>query len=207
MKFALTCLLTTFSFCAFTQIPKGKIMSEIGLNFSKSQQTNVPLTGSSRVSDQTYFSIFANNRFFFKENSFAALKTTYSIRSDESAGYRSSSEDYSMALGVGAVRSIADKFLASVEFDAGFRRSSSELNSKVGDPRNIYFAAIVPELYYQIHPKFLIFVGIGQVEYFYQKYPFGGLGFTSTNYFSIELTPRFWNYGFVYLWGGSNKNK
>ena len=182
-------------------------MSEVGLQFSKSQQTDVPLTGSSRVSDRTDFSILANNRFFFEENSFASLKITYGSSIDESYGYKSTSENYSMALGIGAFRSIANNFLASVEFNAGFTRRFSENNGKVSDPRNTYFAAIVPELYYQIHPKFLIFVNIGQVEYIYQKYNLGSFGFSSRNNFSINLSPRFWNYGFVYLWGGSKKNK
>ena len=207
MKFALTLLLTTFSFCAFTQIPKGKIMSEVGLQFSKSQQTDVLVTGSSRISERSYFSIFASNRFFFKENSFAALKIAYANSIDESGANKSTSDNFRVGLGIGAVRSIADKFYASVEFNAGLSRRFSRYNSRDYDPENTYSAAIVPELYYQIHPKFLIFVGIGQVEYTYQKYPINGLGFGSTNYFGINLSPRFWNYGFVYLWGGSKKNK
>jgi hypothetical protein len=207
MKSFLTCILFCFVTCLFAQIPKGKVMSEVGLNFSKIQERDDPsLTnvGFARTTETVYFNLFLTNRFFIKNNFYIPLSVGYSNYS-RTLGRLGGSDikGYYASIGLGKLWDLGDKFYlgADINFGTGKKYIESlDLNSIT--PRSYtlqYFTNLKPQVYYQFHPRFLGFVGFGQIEYSFENFEDNSYG---TN-FNLYFSPRFWHYGFVFLWGKS----
>ncbi len=207
MKPFLTCALFCFASCLFAQIPKGKIMSEVGLNFQLDQyryDLTPQYVGFSSTEKTSNFNVLTTNRFFFKENTYLSLLLGYS---NSSNGTTNDGEGFNASIGIGALRSLGSKFYIGIDFNIGVGKNFIQYydNSRrlvFRDQTIEYFANIKPQLYYHIHPKFLIFTGFGQAEYSYSSY-YGSL--SVRNSFNILLSPRFWNYGFIFLWGKSKE--
>jgi hypothetical protein len=205
MKPLLTCALFCFATCLFAQIPKGKIMSEVGFNFSKIQERDDPslaYVGFARTEETVYFNLFITNRLFIKNNFYIPLSVGYSnyTRTYGRAG-NNEITGYYVSFGLGKLWNLGDKFYAGVDINFGTGKKyieSLDLNSIT--PRTYtlqYFTNIKPQVYYQFHPRFLGFVGFGQIEYSYENFE----AFSTSHNFNTNFSPRFWHYGFVFLWG------
>jgi hypothetical protein len=207
MKPFLTCVLLCFANCLFAQIPKGKIMSEVGLNFSKIQERDDPslaYVGFARTTETVYFNLFITNRFFIKNNFYIPLSIGYSnyTRTLGSSGERNM-KGYYASIGLGRLWDLGDKFYLGADINFGIGDKYVEnLDQRLVTPRSNtlqYFTNIKPQVYYQFHPRFLGFVGFGQIEYSYRNFEIH----STSNNFNTYFSPRFWHYGFVLLWGKS----
>jgi hypothetical protein len=210
MKPFLTCAFFCFATCLFAQIPKGKIMSEVGLNYTLSQQRddfNVLIVGGASTTQVSNFSIFSTNRYFIKTNVYVSLGVEFSNSFSSNSFSSNSTSKYDISLGLGALRSIGSKFYLGTDLNVGLSKNfyTDDNNRKNVNTNSFkqYFLNIKPQLYYHVHPKFLLFTGFGQVEYNYSSYFTNGYTFKNT--FRLDLSPRFWNYGFIFLWGKSKE--
>jgi hypothetical protein len=199
------------------QIPKGKIMSEVGFNYSstvnKFQNNLNPNTAKSKY---ITFKINTTNRYFFKDNAYASLVFGYSNSLNiqpnvDSLGITLSSNEfinksYNVSIGIGALRNLGSKFYVGTDVNVGicsqFSQSSGNVTYISGNDKFQYFLNLKPQLYYHLKPKFLIFVDFGQAEYSYDS---SNSGFSFNSKFNIFFSPRFWNYGFIFLWGKSKE--
>jgi hypothetical protein len=208
MKSFLTCAFFCFAACLFAQIPKGKIMSEVGLSFDYYQRivdSKPILIGGNSQNKQSTFNIFNNHRYFYKNNVFTSIGFGYQ-HSQADDEYKT--KGYNVNIGIGALKNISKAFLISIEFNLGMSKNLSyryknsieiETGSSISK-----FAILTPQLLYQVHPKILIFTTFGNIGYDYTSYKFD-TGFTFTNRINLNLSPRFWNYGFIFLWGKSKE--
>jgi hypothetical protein len=207
MKFILTCFLLCFSTCLFAQIPKGTIMSEIGLNFSNIQERDdysVRYIGFSSTVETAYFNLFFTNRLFIKNNFYIPLSVGYSHYT-RTLGRLGGSDikGYYASIGLGKLWDIGEKFYLGADINFGTGKEyleSLDLNAITPSTYRLqYFTNIKPQVYYQFHPRSLGFVGFGQIEYSYENFDTDLTG----NNFNINFSPRFWHYGFIFLWGKS----
>jgi hypothetical protein len=192
MKSLFTSAFCCFASCLFAQIPKGKIMSEVGLNYSISQQRNdfnVLIVGGASTTQVSNFSIFSTNRYFIKTNVYVSLGIGYNSSSSNSGFSNNSTQKYDISLGLGALRSIGSKFYLGIDLNIGLSENTytDDNNRKNVNTNSFkqYFLNIKPQIYYHIHPKFFLFAGFGQVEYNYSSYFTNG--YTFINRFNIDL--------------------
>lgn len=197
MKSLLICALCCFAACLFAQIPKGKIMSEVGLNFSKIQERDDPsigYVGLARTNETVYFNLITTNRFFVNNNFYIPISIAYSNYS-RTLGNLGGSEvnGYYISVGIGRLWDLGDKFYlgADINFGTG-KRYLESFDPRIVMPKDYtlqYFTNIKPQVYYQFHPRFLGFVGFGQIEYSFDNYDI----YSSSSNFNIFFSPRFWH--------------
>ena len=213
-------LFSTFSILCFAsilsaQIQKGKIMSEVGFNFSNTvfEYKDNPIP---RKRTYLTFNINSTNRYFIKKNVYTSLAFGYSYSSNSSpkldtlgvqiGSYKDAFKSYNISVGLGALRNLGSKIYIGTDVNVGittnYRQASSNGISFPEGSNLQYFLNLKPQLYYHFKPKFLIFVDFGQVEYSYES-SYGGYEFNSK--FNLFFSPRFWNYGFIFLWGKSKE--
>jgi hypothetical protein len=212
MKLFSTFLILCLTSMLVAQIPKGKIMSEVGFNFSNSvygYKTN------DIKSKNITFNINTTNRYFIKKNVYASLDFGYSSSLNiepivDSLGVQMGlneygSKGYNISIGIGALRNLGSKFYVGTDVNVGvckqFNQSSGNI-IYIGNEKLQYFLNLKPQLYYHLKPKFLVFIDFGQAEYSYES-SYSGYNFNSK--FNIFFSPRFWNYGFIFLWGKSKE--
>jgi hypothetical protein len=216
MKLFSTFLILCLTSMVVAQIPKGKIMSEVGFNFSSSvnklQNNQNPNTLEYKF---RAFDINTTNRYFIKNNVYASLFFGYSNSLNiqpyvDSLGVQIGlneygSKGYNISIGIGALRNLGSKFYVGTDVNVGvckqFNQSSGNI-SYGGNEKLQYFLNLKPQLYYHLKPKFLIFIDFGQAEYSYDS---SNSGFSFNSKFNIFFSPRFWNYGFIFLWGKSKE--
>jgi hypothetical protein len=215
MKLFSTVLILCLTQILVAQIPKGKIMSEVGFNFSSTvyglQNNQNPNTTKSKF---ITFKINTTNRYFIRKNVYASLDFGYSNNLNiepnvDSLGIQVGlneygSKSYNISVGIGALRNLGSKFYVGTDVNVGvctqFYQSSGNIG--YGNDKLQYFLNLKPQLYYHLKPKFLIFVDFGQAEYSYDS---SNSGFSFNSKFNIFFSPRFWNYGFIFLWGKSKE--
>jgi hypothetical protein len=213
MKLFSTFLILCLTSMLVAQIPKGKIMSEVGFNFSQNdfKYNFSPNAGAgSTTFNYVAFNIYSANRYFIKSNVYTSLGLGYSYSLSKQQGLNENeTEGYNVSIGIGALRSLGSKFYVSADINLGIGRDYKQLfDNKPVILREYnleYFLKLKPQLYYHLKPKFLIFVDFGQAEYSYSsnKSSYGSYSFDSD--FNIFFSPRFWNYGFIFLWGKSKE--
>jgi hypothetical protein len=211
MKLFSTFLILCLTSTLVAQIPKGKIMSEVGFNFSNSvygYKTN------DIKSKNITFNINTTSRYFIKKNVYASLFFGYSNSLNiepivDSLGVQIGlneygSKGYNISIGIGAVRNLGSKFYVGTDVNVGVCRqfNQSSRNISYGNEKLQYFLNLKPQLYYHFKPKFMIFIDFGQAEYSYDS---SNSGFSFNSKFNIFFSPRFWNYGFIFLWGKSKE--
>jgi ribosomal protein L27 len=197
------------------QIPKGKIMSEVGFNFSSTvygfQNNQNPNTAKNK---NRTFNINSTNRYFIKNNVYASMVLGYSNSLNiqpnvDSLGVQIGaneygSKGYDISIGIGALRNLGSKFYVGTDVNVGVCTQFSQTSGNIsyGNEKLQYFLNLKPQLYYHLKPKFLIFIDFGQAEYSYDS---NNSGFSFNSKFNIFFSPRFWNYGFIFLWGKSKE--
>jgi hypothetical protein len=217
MKLFSTFLILCLTSMLVAQIPKGKIMSEVGFNFSStvfgSQNNQNPNTAKNK---NRTFNINTTNRYFFKDNAYASLGFGYSSSLNIQANFDSLGiplgyeeyvdKSYNISIGIGALRYLGSKFYVGTDVNVGvgtnYNQSLRNLINLSGNYNLQYFLNLKPQLYYHLKPKFLVFIDFGQAEYSYES-SYSGYNFNSK--FNIFFSPRFWNYGFIFLWGKSKE--
>jgi hypothetical protein len=213
MKLFSTVLILCLTSILVAQIPKGKIMSEVGFNFSNTVN-RYKYKNNDLKSKNITFNINTTNRYFIKNNVYASLFFGYSNDLNiepivDSLGVQVGlneygSKSYNISVGIGALRPLGSKFYVGTDVNVGvctqFYQSSG--NIIYGNEKLQYFLNLKPQLYYHLKPKFLIFIDFGQAEYSYDSL---NSGFSFNSKFNIFFSPRFWNYGFIFLWGKSKE--
>jgi hypothetical protein len=214
MKLFSTFLILCLTSMLVAQIPKGKIMSEVGFNFSSTVNKfqNNPNTVKSK---NLTFKINTTNRYFFKNNVYASLVFGYSSSLNIQPNYDSlgipfgsdefTNKSYNISVGIGALRNLGSKFYVGTDVNVGVCKQFNQSSGNkiyIGNEKLQYFLNLKPQLYYHFKPKFMIFIDFGQAEYSYDSL---NSGFSFNSKFNIFFSPRFWNYGFIFLWGKSKE--
>jgi hypothetical protein len=208
MKPFLTCTLFCFVTCLVAQIPKGKIMSEVGLRFDYNQRivdSKPAQIGGNLENKQSTFNITNNHRYFYKSNVFASIGLGYQHSEADDDYYANA---YNVGVGIGALKNISKSFMIGLEFSLGITKNwayriKNGIEEESGNSTS-KSVGLTPQLLFQVHPKILVFTTFGNLTYDYTSYKYDK-GFIFTNFIALNLSPRFWNYGFIFLWGKSKE--